>query len=578
MRAIVVLFHSLLCVLAGLLCLPAAAGAQHHPALDPPLLIRPDAPAPLPAPPGPEAVGPPTIEWTFHRTADGLHPDGNEQTMMWLMNRARQNPTAEGVFLATSTDPDVAEGRAFFMVNVGILQSEFAALPPRAPAAFDVRLFNAARAHSLDLIARDAQDHNGQFARVDASGFQSSRLRGSVFSFADSGLHAHAALNIDWGPGDGTGMQPGRGHRAAIMSTDGDYTNVGIAMVPEASPATEVGPLVMSGNYAAAFASAPDHFNRFLVGTVWRDLNGNGRYDAGEGLGGVTVTPDQTDFFAVTAAGGGYALPVPAAGPLSVRFSGGPVGAGATFPVTVGAQSALLDYLFVAGSPPPAASEFVAGFYRQVLGREPSASEVSAWVEFLRADPSVANAGLMVHTFLDGPEYAARAVTAVSHVTLLYSLLLQRAPDQAGLDGWVRDLAARFAPALGAFIDSPEFQFLVRSTQGRAAVDALVGRLYDTVLQRTPAASEVAAWTDYILATGDFRGAAAAFFESNEYTSQPRTLAEHVTRLYRAFLGRDPEAGATTPWVDYLVAQRAALADSFIQSPEFAAKLRTLFP
>ena len=72
--------------------------------------------------------------------------------------------------------------------------------------------------------------------------------------------------------------------------------------------------------------------------------------------------------------------------------------------------------------------------------------------------------------------------------------------------------------------------------------------------------------------------AAAAFFESREYTSTPRTLAEHVTRLYRAFLSREPEPGAVTPWVDFLVVQRAGLADAFIQSPEFAFRLRTLFP
>jgi hypothetical protein len=577
MRAIRLLATCLAAVL-GLLPLPGVVRAQHSPALDPPLLIRPDTgPAPMPA--APEALGPASVEWTRHKTADGQHPDGNEQAMLWLMNRARQNPSAEGVFLATSNEPDVADGRAFFQVNLMVLEAEFAGIAAKPPAAFDNRLYEAARAHSLDLIARDAQDHDGQFARVDAAGFHAGQLRGSVFSFADSALNAHAALNIDWGPGDGTGMQPGRGHRAAIMSTDGNYANVGIAMVPESSPATSVGPLVMTGNYAAALANGVDHFNRFLVGTVWRDLNGNGRYDPGEGLAGVTVTPGQGDFFAVTGAAGGYAIPLTAPGAYTVQFSGGPVGAGAAFSVTVGAQSALLDYVFVpAAGPSPAQAAFVAGFYREILGREPTAPETSSWVSFLRADPSVVNAGRMVHTFLDGPEYAARAVTPAGHVTLLYRLLLERAPDAPGLDGWVRDLAARFAPALGAFIDSAEFQFLVRSAQGRTGVDALVVRLYQTALGRTPGASEVAAWTDYILATGDFRGAAAAFFESREYTSTPRTLAEHVTRLYRAFLGREPEPGAVTPWVDFLVVQRAGLADAFIQSPEFAFRLRTLFP
>ena len=31
-------------------------------------------------------------EWTYHKTGDNLHPDGNEQQMVWLMNRARSDP------------------------------------------------------------------------------------------------------------------------------------------------------------------------------------------------------------------------------------------------------------------------------------------------------------------------------------------------------------------------------------------------------------------------------------------------------------------------------------------------------
>ncbi len=47
------------------------------------------APTPLPTP----TQVPVTLrEWTFHKSTDGAHPDGNEQQMVWLMNRARSNP------------------------------------------------------------------------------------------------------------------------------------------------------------------------------------------------------------------------------------------------------------------------------------------------------------------------------------------------------------------------------------------------------------------------------------------------------------------------------------------------------
>jgi hypothetical protein len=286
----------------------------------------------------------PTVEWTYHRTADGQHPNGDEQALVWLMNRARRDPAAEGQWLATESDPEFAEDRSIiWQVNTSVLQSEFASYAAKPPAAFDARLYQAAKAHSDDLIIRDAQDHLQQSERVDASGFRWTQGRLSVFSNATSALNAHAAWNIDWGPGDGTGMQPGRGHRMAVMAVDGDYTNVGIAAVPETNPATGVGPLVVTGNYFRAAENGVDHFNVFLVGTVWQDKNKNSRYDPGEGYGNVMVQPSQGTYYAMTAAGGGYAIPVTASGALNVNFSGGGI-PDASRSVTLGSSSVLLDY------------------------------------------------------------------------------------------------------------------------------------------------------------------------------------------------------------------------------------------
>lgn len=254
-----------------------------------------------------------TIEWPFHKTLDGAHPNGHEQQIVWLMNRARTNPTQEGKWLALSSDSDVAGGRTYFGVNLNTLQNEFAALAAKPPAAFDNRLYAAAFAHSADLISRDAQDHDQQFARISAAGFHFLGGRGSVFSYASSGLNAHAAWNIDWGPDnpdDGDGMQAGRGHRMATMATDGDYTNVGIAAIHETNSDTSVGEYVTTGNYCQANTSSTNHFNKFIVGTVWNDTNGNDQYDPGEGKANVDVTPDQGTYYAVTGESGGYAIPV----------------------------------------------------------------------------------------------------------------------------------------------------------------------------------------------------------------------------------------------------------------------------
>jgi hypothetical protein len=330
----------------GLAALLTAVG------LAPPVTAQPALEAPAPNPPvlegGPELAPSaqrvpraPTQEWLLHHSADGQHPNGQEQEMLWLMNRARQDPAAEGLWLATSAEPDIALGRQFFGVDLDVLQDGFDALAPTPPAAFDRRLYEASREHSEYLISVDDQNHDGQIERVIDSGFEPNGGRLSVFAYADSPLNAHAALNIDWGSGPLSGpdgIQDQLGHRLAIMGT---YANVGLALVPDPDPVPDVGPLVFSGAYMHA-ANAPDHFNRFLVGTVWQDLDDDGRYDPGEGMPGVTVIPDLGLYYAVTSAGGGYAIPITAPGSYQVEFSGGELPT-QQHPVTFGSDSELLD-------------------------------------------------------------------------------------------------------------------------------------------------------------------------------------------------------------------------------------------
>lgn len=237
-----------------------------------------------------------TTEWTYHKTADGSHPSGHEQQALWLMNRARGNPAQEEKWLASSDDPEVAGGRDYFGVDKAKLRNEFTGYGAKGPAAFDNRLYAAAYAHSLDLISRDAQDHTGQFARIESAGFHYTQARGNVFAYASSGINAHAAWNIDWGF-EPDGMQTGRGHRMAIMSVDGKYTNVGIAAIYENNSGTNVGEYVTTGNYCQANTNNSNHYNVFIVGTVWTDANGNDQYDPGEGKGNVAVRPNQGEYY-----------------------------------------------------------------------------------------------------------------------------------------------------------------------------------------------------------------------------------------------------------------------------------------
>jgi len=111
-----------------------------------------------------------------------------------------------------------------------------------------------------------------------------------------------------------------------------------------------VGPLVVTGNFCYADTNSANHYNRFLVGTVWQDANGNNQYDPGEGMAGITVMPDVGEYFAITANSGGYAFPALPTGTYQVTFSGN----GITTPVTrmsmVNTTSVLLDLQYTGGS------------------------------------------------------------------------------------------------------------------------------------------------------------------------------------------------------------------------------------
>jgi hypothetical protein len=316
------------------------------------------------------------VEWEYHKTSDNSHPNANEQQLMWLMNRARSNPTVEGIWLAGiydryHTDLPRCSGLAddidfcyiagsldFWRVDLDLLQDEFADYDSKPPAAFDVRLYKAAKAHSDYLISIDGQNHTGQFDRIDDQNFSYSRARGNVFSYSLTANYGHAAFNVDWGPDDddGSGMQSPRGHRLAIMSIDGDYSNVGYAVVSVPDSATDVGPLVITGNYCEAYTGAGNHYNRFLVGTVWSDDDGNDFYDPGEGIGGVTVMPDHGAYYAVTSDAGGYAVPITQAGTYEVTFSGGGRALSEEIVKTVRIvnESVLLDLVENANSDPSA--------------------------------------------------------------------------------------------------------------------------------------------------------------------------------------------------------------------------------
>jgi hypothetical protein len=217
---------------------------------------------------------------------------------------------------------------------------------------------------------------------------------------------------------------------------------------------------------------------------------------------------------------------------------------------------------------------FVSGFYQNILGRVPSQAEIDGWVAFLLANPGSPGATAMVQGFFNSAENLRRPMTLAIYVQLLYRTILQREPSDGEVTGWIN---GGMLPTLNllvpGFVGSPEFQDLLR----RTPPSEIIHRLYVNVLGRPETPAENQAWVDVIARTGDWQGVAIGFLNSPEYVNGTRSLADHVTVLYRTFLGRTPDEGGLNGWLALLADKLGAIQLGFTLSPEFQGRVRQLF-
>ncbi len=246
-------------------------------------------------------------------------PTDEEQLSLEFLNRMRADPTGEGQRLAALTDPNILAAYGQFGVDLSLLKGEFATNPPVPPLAMNAQLTAAARWHSGDMFTNQYQGHfqtNGTTVldpgnRIAANGYAANSWGENVFAYAASVPYGHAGFAVDWGNGTG-GMQTPPGHRDNMLSPD--FREVGIGIVDGVNGS--VGPVIITQDFGTQFGSPT-----FITGVVYYDLNQNGFYDLGEGIGGVTVNTAGSAYYALTASSGGYALPVSSNGTYLVTFT-----------------------------------------------------------------------------------------------------------------------------------------------------------------------------------------------------------------------------------------------------------------
>ncbi|MCG3133179.1 MAG: hypothetical protein HMLKMBBP_00290 [Planctomycetes bacterium] len=308
---------------ALLLPVPPASGGERRPHAPPtPVFEARDAAEPRP---------PFRADPVLYSHGD---PTDEEQLFMEIMNRARADPDAEadrvfddyGLQSVTSAVNFYTSQRPGVEYTRAENRDAFRSYAPQPPFAFNANLLAAARAHSELMKERDTQSHqvSGEpalGARITSAGYVWSSIGESVFSYADNMLDGHAGFAVDWGQAVPMGdTRPALGHRDSLMNFSGTrpFVEAGVGVVADTSPATDVGPRLLTIDFAVPAAA-----NRFVTGICWQDQDGDGFYDPGEGIPGARIESPQSSFYTESSASGGYALPFPSnAGAITVTVSG----------------------------------------------------------------------------------------------------------------------------------------------------------------------------------------------------------------------------------------------------------------
>ncbi len=248
-------------------------------------------------------------------------PTPEEQLMLEYINRARANPTEEGIRLMDTPDGAVQSAYSYFGIDKQKTKQAFTTYPQRPPLAFHPALIEASRNHSQDMDEKNFQGHtssNGdqvgqRYAKV---GYSSMGMYGeNVAAYTESVWHGHCGLNVDWGEEN----QRVLGHRSNIMNFgNGVYTEIGVGILFNGKGLMQghVGPYVVTQNFGT-------RTQKYILGVVYIDKNNNGFYDIGEGVAGVKVTPSRGSYHAVSSTSGGYAIPYSGNGSVTIVANGG---------------------------------------------------------------------------------------------------------------------------------------------------------------------------------------------------------------------------------------------------------------
>ncbi|MCR5617847.1 MAG: leucine-rich repeat protein [Clostridiales bacterium] len=243
------------------------------------------------------------------------------------------------------------------------------------------------------------------------------------------------------------------------------------------------------------------------------------------------------------------------------------------------------DFKVIKPDTDPSFEDFVERLYVVALGRASEPEGKAFWTEHVGNGDL--NGAQCANEFLLSKEFNDRGLTDEQFLEVLYSVFFDRVAtdDPDGFNFWMNSLKTQGRDVVvDCFINSTEWcnvcaTYGVKSgaTRAKATIasknaTAFATRLYTECLGREPEEGGLKFWS-LGLTNLELTGSAAAheFFFCKEFNDHNFDNKELITRMYRTFMGREPDDAGMTFWLDSMGKgmTKQQVFDSFVKSPEF---------
>jgi len=218
---------------------------------------------------------------------------------------------------------------------------------------------------------------------------------------------------------------------------------------------------------------------------------------------------------------------------------------------------------------------FVTRFYSEVLDRSPDSAGLDNWVTAL-LNKSKSGADI-AKGFIFSTEFTNRNIDNDKYLEILYKAFFNRAGDSGGLANWKAKMndGKSKSVVLDGFLNSKEFENLCEKYTIKPNFNDVINfvtRFYQKVLNRNPDTAGLNNWVKH-LTTGTKSGAdiAKGFIFSTEFTNRGTNNDTFLDILYKSFFNRVGDTGGVSNWTNKMNngISRTKILDGFLNSTEF---------